>query len=121
MTVWRKPRASIVVGSHNRLASLCELLERFLAQDATDFEVIVIEQSTLAAPDERRRPAAPAGDPRIRIYHRPPLGGAGARNEGCRLARADILVAFDDDDLPASTDWLSKLLRNFDDPNCIGG
>lgn len=116
----RKPRASIVVGSHNRLACLCELLERFLAQDFTDFEVIVIEQSTQATAEQRRRLAELAADPRIRIYPRPPLGGAGARNEGCRLARADIIVAFDDDDLPASTGWLSKLLRNFDDPSCIG-
>lgn len=116
----RKPRASIVVGSHNRLACLCELLERFLAQDFTDFEVIVIEQSTQATAEQRRQLAELAADPRIRIYPRPPLGGAGARNEGCRLARADIIVAFDDDDLPASTGWLSKLLRNFDDPHCIG-
>src|SRR4051794_32557076 len=90
-----KPAASIVVGSHNRLDCLCELLERFLAQDVTDFEVIVIEQSTQSTPDQRRRLAEIATDRRIRIYHRPPLGGAGARNEGCRLARADILVAFD--------------------------
>jgi glycosyltransferase involved in cell wall biosynthesis len=116
----RKPRASIVVGSHNRLSCLCELLERFLAQDFTDFEVIVIEQSTQATAEQQRRLAELAADPRIRVYPRPPLGGAGARNEGCRLARADIIVAFDDDDLPASTGWLSKLLRNFDDPSCIG-
>jgi len=116
----RKPCASIVVGSHNRLAHLCELLERFLAQDVADFEVIVIEQSTVSTADQRRRLAELARDPRIRIHPRPPLGGAGARNEGCRLARADIIVAFDDDDLPASTRWLATLLRNFDDPRCLG-
>src|SRR4051812_31365621 len=111
-----KPRASIVVGSHNRLDCLCELLERFLAQDFTDFEVIVVEQSTQATAEQRRRLADLASVRRIRVYPRPPLGGAGARNEACRLARADILVAFDDDDLPASTGWLRTLLRNFDDP-----
>jgi glycosyltransferase involved in cell wall biosynthesis len=115
-----KPHASIVVGSHNRLACLCELLERFLAQDFADFEVIVIEQSTQATAEQRRGLAELARDPRIRVHPRPPLGGAGARNEGCRLARADIIVAFDDDDLPASTTWLGTLLRNFDDPRCIG-
>src|SRR3954465_3507254 len=85
----RKPRASIVVGSHNRLGCLCELLERFLGQDFTDFEVIVIEQGTQANADHRPHPPELAADPRIRIYPPPPLGGAGARNEGCRLARAD--------------------------------
>lgn len=116
----RRPAASIVVGSYNRLPSLCELLERFLAQDFTDFEVVVIEQTTRATDAQRAQLAELATDPRIRIYRRPPLGGAGARNEGCRLARADIIVAFDDDDLPASNTWLSSLLRNFDDPNCMG-
>jgi len=115
-----RPRASIVVGSYNRLSCLCELIEIFLAQDVADFEVIVVEQSTKATADQRRRLAELARDPRIRIFPRPPLGGAGARNEGCRLARADIIVAFDDDDLPASTTWLSSLLKNFDDPRCLG-
>jgi glycosyltransferase involved in cell wall biosynthesis len=114
-----KPAASIVVGSYNRLDSLCELLERFLAQDFTDFEVIVIEQSTRATDIQRQRLRQVARDPRIRVIHRPPLGGAGARNEGCRLARADIIVAFDDDDLPASNSWLRTMLRNFDDPKCL--
>ncbi len=115
-----RPRASIVVGSYNRLSYLCELLEIFLAQDFTDFEVVVVEQSTKATPAQRERLAGLARDPRIRIVPRPPLGGAGARNEGCRLARADIIVAFDDDDLPASTTWLSSMMKNFDDPNCLG-
>src|SRR5215831_1291888 len=68
-----KPHASIVVGSHNRLDCLCELLARFLAQDFVDFEVIVIEQSTMATAEQRRRLAELARDPRIRIYPRPPL------------------------------------------------
>src|ERR1041385_8069020 len=115
------PRASIVVGSHNRLACLCELLERFLAQDFTDFEVIVIEQSTTATAEQRRRLDELAADPRIRIYPRPPLGGAGAASGAARLARADIIVWFDDDDLPATNAGLSALPRNFDDPRCLGG
>ena len=115
-----KPAVSIVVGSYNRLTSLGELLQRFLDQDYQDFEVVVIEQSDRATAEELAQLEAIAVDPRIRIVSRPPLGGAGARNEGCRLARADIIVAFDDDDLPASTGWLSAMLRNFDDPSCLG-
>ncbi|HKE14408.1 MAG TPA: glycosyltransferase family 2 protein [Kofleriaceae bacterium] len=115
----KRPRASIVVGSYNRVGSLCELLEQLLAQDWQDFEVIVIEQSTRASAAERRRLEELARDGRIRVFRREPLGGAGARNEGCRLARADIIVAFDDDDLPGSTRWLSAMLANFEDPRCL--
>jgi glycosyltransferase involved in cell wall biosynthesis len=113
------PHVSIVVGSYNRLTALCELLERFLTQDWQDFEVIVIEQSALATDAERERLNQLAGDERIRIFRREPLGGAGARNEGCRLARGEIIVAFDDDDLPASNRWLSAMLKNFEDPRCL--
>jgi glycosyltransferase involved in cell wall biosynthesis len=98
---------------------LCELLARFCEQDYADFEVIVVEQSTQATAAQRTRLAALAVDPRIRIVRREPLGGAGARNEGCRLARADIIVAFDDDDLPASRGWLRALVKNFEDPRCL--
>src|SRR5262249_33600088 len=77
-----RPRVSIVVGSYNRLTSLCELLQRFLEQDFRDFEIVVIEQSTNVSEVERRRLLDIATDARIRIYQRPPLGGAGARNEG---------------------------------------
>lgn len=117
----RIPAVSIVVGSYNRLTCLCELLQRFLEQDFRDFEVIVIEQTTRATDLERRRlRELVTSDARIRVFQRPPLGGAGARNEGCRLARAAIIVAFDDDDLPGSRGWLSAMVRNFDDPKCLG-
>lgn len=114
------PRLSVIVRSYNRLAALAELLERLLAQDHDDFEIVVIEQSTRRPPDELARIESLAADPRVRILRHPPLGGPGARNAGVRAARGDLLVFIDDDDLPASPDWLRLHEANFADPRCLG-
>jgi glycosyltransferase involved in cell wall biosynthesis len=49
-----------------------------------------------------------------------PIGGARARNVGAEACRGDLIALIDDDDLPAGTDWISRLAANFDDPKCIG-
>jgi glycosyltransferase involved in cell wall biosynthesis len=115
-----KPQVSVVVRSYNRLPALVELLEVLRAQDHDSFEVVVIEQSTERASCDLVRLAELASDPRIRILRHLPLGGPGARNAGVRSARGDLLVFIDDDDLPASTDWLRRHEANFTDPRCLG-
>jgi glycosyltransferase involved in cell wall biosynthesis len=114
------PRLSVIVRSFNRLPALAELLEALLAQDHDSFEVVVIEQTVQRAPDDVARLDELARDPRIRILPHPPLGGPGARNVGVRSARGSLLVFIDDDDLPASTDWLRRHEANFTDPLCLG-
>ncbi len=113
-------RVSVVVRSFNRLGALCELLTALLAQDHDSFEIVVVEQSTTRMSADLARLEQLARDPRIRILRSPPLGGPAARNAGVRAARGELLVFIDDDDLPASTDWLRKHEANFDDPRCLG-
>src|SRR4051812_47846796 len=127
-----QPRVSVVVRSYNRLPALAELLEALLAQDHDSFEIVVIEQTPVRTGEAMAPAMAPAivqaivqidelaRDPRIRILQHPPLGGPRARNVGVRNARGDLLVFIDDDDLPASTDWLRRHEANFGDPHCLG-
>jgi glycosyltransferase involved in cell wall biosynthesis len=114
------PRLSVIVRSYNRLALLPHLLERLLAQDHDDFEIVVVEQSTERAAADVARVETLARDPRVRILRFPPLGGPGARNAGVRAARGQLLVFIDDDDLPATMDWLRRHEANFADPKCLG-
>ena len=113
-------RVSVVVRSYNRLPALAELLTALLAQDHDSFEIVVIEQSTIREPIDVARIDALARDRRVRIFRHAPLGGPGARNAGVRAARGELLVFIDDDDLPASTDWIARHEANFADPNCLG-
>jgi len=115
-----RPRVSVVVRSYNRLPALCELLDRLRAQDHDSFEIVVVDQSTVREPDaEARLASLVETDPRIVIKRFPPLGGPRARNEGVRAARGDVIVFIDDDDLPASDDWLRLHEANFADPKCL--
>jgi glycosyltransferase involved in cell wall biosynthesis len=114
------PRVSVIVRSYNRLGALAELLTALLAQDHDSFEVVVIDQSTDLPPADLARVEALARDPRIRLLRFPPLGGPGARNAGVRAGRGDLFVFIDDDDLPASRDWIARHEANFADDKCIG-
>jgi len=111
---------SVIVRSYNRLPALAELLEALVAQDHDSFEVVVIEQTSEPQAAAQARLDELARDARIRIFRYPPLGGPGARNAGVRRAQGDLLVFIDDDDLPASTDWLRRHEANFSDPTCLG-
>jgi glycosyltransferase involved in cell wall biosynthesis len=114
------PRVSVIVRSYNRLHALAELLLALLAQDHESFEIVVVEQSTERPADDLARIEALATDPRIRLLRFPPLGGPGARNAGVRAARGELFVFIDDDDLPASRDWIARHEANFADPLCLG-
>jgi glycosyltransferase involved in cell wall biosynthesis len=97
-----------------------ELLERLRRQDYPDFEILIIEQSTEV--DEAARATIDAWareDDRIRIEKHPALGVGGARNAGMASARGEIVLIIDDDDLPATDDWIRRHLDNYDDPHCI--
>lgn len=114
------PRLSVIVRSYNRLGALAELLARLLAQDHDDFEIVVVEQSTHRPAEDLAAVEALSRDPRVRVLRFAPLGGPGARNAGVRASRGDILVFIDDDDLPATNDWLRRHEANFADPRCLG-
>jgi glycosyltransferase involved in cell wall biosynthesis len=115
-----RPRVSVIVRSYNRLAALAELLHALLNQDHDSFEIVVIEQSTERPWAELALVESLARDPRVRLLRFAPLGGPGARNAGVRAARGDLFVFIDDDDLPASRDWLARHESNFADPKCLG-
>src|SRR3954470_8081162 len=114
------PRLSVVVRSYNRLPALLELLRLLLAQDHDSFEVVVVEQSTVRAPEDVAQLDAISRDPRLRVLQFPPLGGPAARNTGVRHTRGELLVFIDDDDLPVGTDMLRRHEANFADPKCLG-
>ena len=102
----QRPRVSVIVRSYNRLGALAELLRALLAQDHDSFEIVVVEQSTQRPSEELSAVEMLSADPRVRLLRFAPLGGPGARNAGVRASRGELLVFIDDDDLPASRDWL---------------
>lgn len=121
----RAPRMSVVVIARRRPALLARCLDALLAQSlpGAAFEIVVVDvghdaathRVVEAAADHARR----ADGPDLRYYDsRAPLGPAGARNRGWRLARADV-VAFTDDDAVPDREWLRAGEDAFHDASVV--
>jgi GT2 family glycosyltransferase len=102
---------SVVICTRDRPDSLERTLDSVAAQDYTDFEVLVVDQSL----DERTlRAVACKRDrlPRLRYLHVERPGLSRAYNVGIREARGEVL-AFLDDDVVAPPDWLHAIDHAF--------
>src|SRR5436305_5782141 len=100
------PRVTVFTPSH-RGAHLDECLESLLRQTYTDWEWIVLLNG-----GNRWRPLK--DDPRLRLIVADELTGVGAvKRRACLLARGEILVELDHDDILAST-AIEKVVDAFD-------
>ncbi|HUQ47299.1 MAG TPA: glycosyltransferase family 2 protein [Gemmatimonadaceae bacterium] len=113
-------RLSVIVASYRRPEPLELCLEDLAAQDTTfPFEVVVVLQAHAAGTAEGLRHRF--GD-RLTLQiaeFEQGLGTSRARNAGLAMARGDN-VAFLDDDVRLSGQWVGRMIGFFDDP-AIGG
>jgi glycosyltransferase involved in cell wall biosynthesis len=114
-----QPVVSVVVPTRDRAGYLDVALTSLADQDfAEPYEVIVIDDGSRdQTADVIRRHGARS------TVHDPPRGPNAARNEGVRLAEAD-LIAFVDDDVFAPRGWLRELVegaRRHPDAIAFGG
>lgn len=115
----RLPSVSVVIRSYKRLPSLLEILAALRTQDHPDYEVVVVEQSDFTPHERALVNEFAAASRRFRIVYTPPLGVGGAREAGWRLARKEIVLFIDDDDLPLGTDFVSGHAANYRDESII--
>jgi glycosyltransferase involved in cell wall biosynthesis len=105
------PFVSVVVPTHNRARLLSRTLRSICAQQAVDFEVVVVDDGST---DDTATVAA-AADARVKVISNPrPCGVSAARNIGIGAARGDWIAFCDDDDLWAP-DKLAAQLSAADD------
>lgn len=108
---WHPPSVSVAVLSHRRPGALKRILNRITRLDYPAFEVVVVgDQKDLATYGLPDRLAA-----RIRYVHFEEPGICRARNHAIRAASGEVIAFIDDDALP-ETDWLSELVKPFEDP-----
>ncbi|HET7217916.1 MAG TPA: glycosyltransferase [Vicinamibacterales bacterium] len=119
------PALSIVLATFNRAAELPHAIDSALRQTAPAerYELIVVDNNS---PDETAATIhAIAGQHpgRVRYVLETRQGVSYARQAGIDAARAPI-IAFFDDDVRVSPDWVATILRTFEehpDIECIGG
>ena len=90
------PKISVILPVHNRADVLPRAIESVLAQQLTDFELVVVDDGST---DESARVVQGYGDRRIHLIRLGQnRGGNVARNEGVRAARAPLIAFLDSDD-----------------------
>lgn len=111
-------RASVVINTYNRAASLPTTLEALKLQTFADFEVIVVNGPST---DDTESVLAAWADS-IRAIRCPAARLSDSRNLGVEAARGDV-VAFIDDDAIAEPEWLERIMAAYDSERvgAVGG
>lgn len=115
------PRASVVVATRDRSASLSRCLDSLLVLDYPDYEVVVVDNAPATSATERLVAARYASEVHYVVELRPGL--AAAHNRGLAVAGGEI-VAFTDDDVVVDRRWLLELVTAFAwaaDIGCVTG
>lgn len=102
---------TVVIPTRGRPDLIGRSVRAVLANDHSDFDLLVIDQSDDDRTGEVVRAIA-GMDTRLRYVHTLPPGLSRAYNIGARLTRAPIL-AFTDDDCVAAPTWVSSVVRAF--------
>lgn len=91
------PRVSVIIPTYNRTAELRQAVESIRAQGLADWELLVVDDGTMAI---SREALAVFDDPRIQlIANERSKGPAGARNTGMLRARGEFVALLDSDDV----------------------
>ncbi len=91
------PEISIAVPTYNSAWSLGDTIRSVLAQDFTDFELIVVDDGSTDDLEKTLRDFQ--GESRLRLVRQANAGLAGARNRGLAEARAQLVAFLDADDI----------------------
>lgn len=106
------PKISIIVPIYNAEKTLERCVSSILAQEYTDFELILVndgstDSGTLLCDQLASR------DPRILVIHQKNGGASAARNRGMEAAHGKYLMFCDSDDV-VSHKWISRLMQYAD-------
>ena len=119
-----QPDLSVIVPTYRRLGLLIRTLHSLLSQHAPGvrYEVLVVDNNS--GDNTRAVVEASAYKRRnVRYLFEPRQGVSHARNTGIDAARAP-LIAFIDDDVEASRNWVAAIKDAFDshpEIDCLGG
>jgi GT2 family glycosyltransferase len=102
---------TVCICTRNRGASIVATLRSLASSSYTDFDVVIVDQSTEDKTAQAVRTASD-GDPRFSYLRSATVGLSVARNLAIAQARGPI-IAFTDDDCEVSPQWLAVLVDIF--------
>src|SRR5215216_2688114 len=116
---------SVIISTYNRCDMLSSAIEKLLAQERerVAYEIIIVDNNSTDRTREVVESFIARGHSNLRYVFEPRQGVSHARNRGIAHAAAPI-IAFADDDVVVSLDWVATIKRAFDEHtsvDCIGG
>jgi glycosyltransferase involved in cell wall biosynthesis len=116
------PDISVIICTYNRSDLLSRAIESLLAQDCAGlrYELLVVDNHSTDATRQICEAFVARREIAVRYLFEPEQGVSYARNTGIREAKAPVL-AFSDDDVCVSRDWLAAIKRAFDEHKEIAG
>lgn len=112
------PTASVILPVYNAGKYLDAAIESVLGQTFTDFELLLLNDGSTDGSLARLEYYA-AQDSRCRLFSWPNQGLVATLNEGIRLARADILLRMDADDLCRPERFERQVTYLQANPECV--
>jgi glycosyltransferase involved in cell wall biosynthesis len=106
------PRVSIIIPCYNTSGLVAETLRSVYAQTFKDFEVVIVNDGSPDTPDLEQA-IAPWRD-RLVYVHTENCGLAGARNNGIRASRGELIALLDSDDI-WEPNYLAVQVRKLDE------
>ena len=91
------PPLSVVIPTYRRSALVAEVVRAALSQVAEDDEVLVVDDGS---DDDTQEVLGRIGDARLRVVTQPNQGAGAARNNGAALAKHELILFVDDDEVP---------------------
>jgi len=106
-------KISVIIPAHNEEKVIGDSLRAILAQDYSDYEVIVVDNNSADKTAEVARSF------NVKVVHEPNKGTMWACERGRKEATGDIIVRMDADCIP-ETKWLSRGALFFNNPKVVG-
>jgi glycosyltransferase involved in cell wall biosynthesis len=113
---------SVVLCTYNRASSLRRTLESFGRMSVVpdfEWELLIVDNNSSDNTCREVNAFTRNSGLNIRYIWEPRTGKSHALNRGISEARGEI-IAFTDDDVQVSREWLSELSRTFSEFDCIG-
>lgn len=115
---------SVIVPTHNRCKYLINTIKSLQEQslDPQRYEIIVVDNNSTDKTEDAVKQTNSTGGKEVIYLKENILGLQHARHSGAKIARGKV-IAYTDDDGIYSRDWLSELLKFYDDEKvgCVGG
>jgi len=112
-------RVSVIIAAKNEAERIGSCLDSVLSQTYKDYGVIVVDDGSTDDTPRIVKSYEEKSHGKVRIVSSPSRGPGYARNIGVESSSGDILAFIDGDD-EIDSEYLEKVMRNFEDPMVAG-